>query len=250
MVHYRWQNKLRQYGGGIDGRDPAIGVFQRPGGSSPERHALAHYQHPITHSEYQYSKHYPNSGGATDRPEYRGPGGYRKRRTINIRSACTAAERDSGECSGQAANSTGGGSGRGSGKNRNSGSRGNTLQTALNQRTIANEVVAEIDGSLSDAQADQLARRHGPRASAITEFSAHRQHHRFVPRYQPPRGRYREPRTRHRGQRSLGAAELPVCAAGAEGGIDRGRSRAICGCETSIAPGAYVGPRYQRHHCP
>jgi hypothetical protein len=80
-------------------------------------------------------------------------------RTITVRSACTAAERDSGECSGQAANS--GGGGQGSGKNGNNGSRGNALQTALNQRTIANELVAEIDGSLSDAQADQLARRHG-----------------------------------------------------------------------------------------
>jgi hypothetical protein len=74
----------------------------------------------------------------------------------NIRSACTAAERDSGECSGQAANSAGGGNGRAASKN-----RGNALQAALNQRTIANEIVAEIDGALSDAQADQLARRHG-----------------------------------------------------------------------------------------
>jgi subtilisin family serine protease len=82
-------------------------------------------------------------------------------RTIpNIGSACTAAERDSGECSGQAANSAGG-NGQGTVKNRSSGSRGNALQAALNQRTIANELVAEIDGSLSDAQADQLARRHG-----------------------------------------------------------------------------------------
>ena len=32
---------------------------------------------------------------------------------------------------------------------------------ALNQRTVANEIVAEIDGSLSNAQADELARRHG-----------------------------------------------------------------------------------------
>lgn len=79
----------------------------------------------------------------------------------SLRSACTAAERDNGECSGQAANSSGGGGkGRGAAKSRNAGSRGNTL-TALDQRTIANELVAEIDGSLSDAQADQLARRHG-----------------------------------------------------------------------------------------
>jgi hypothetical protein len=82
-------------------------------------------------------------------------------RTIpNIPSACTAAERDRGECSGQAANS-GGGGGQGAGKSRGNGSRPNALQAALNQRSIANELVAEIDGSLSDAQADQLARRHG-----------------------------------------------------------------------------------------
>ena len=34
-------------------------------------------------------------------------------------------------------------------------------QTALDQRTVANEIIAEIDGSLSNAQADELARRHG-----------------------------------------------------------------------------------------
>ena len=80
-------------------------------------------------------------------------------RTIAVRSPCTAAERDSGECSGQTANF--GGGGQGPGENGNNGSRGNALQTALNLRAIANELVAEIDGSLSDAQADQLARRHG-----------------------------------------------------------------------------------------
>jgi subtilisin family serine protease len=79
----------------------------------------------------------------------------------SLRSACTAAERDSGECSGQANATGGGGNGRAAGKNRNTGPRGNTTQIALDQRTIANELVAEIDGSLSDAQADQLARRHG-----------------------------------------------------------------------------------------
>jgi Subtilase family len=80
----------------------------------------------------------------------------------SLRSACTAAERDSGECSGQAANSSGGGgNGHGAAKNRSTGSRGNASQTALDQRRIVNELVAEIDGSLSDAQADELARRHG-----------------------------------------------------------------------------------------
>jgi subtilisin family serine protease len=80
----------------------------------------------------------------------------------SLRSACTAAERDNGECSGQSANSSGSGSnGRKAAKNRSPGPRGNTVPTALDQRTIVNELVAEIDGSLSDAQADQLARRHG-----------------------------------------------------------------------------------------
>lgn len=79
----------------------------------------------------------------------------------SLRSACTAAERDSGECSGQTTSASGsGGNGHGAAKNRNTGSRGNTLQTGLDQRRIVNEFVAEIDGSLSDAQADELARRH------------------------------------------------------------------------------------------
>ncbi len=45
-------------------------------------------------------------------------------------------------------------------KNKNSGPRRNTALTALNLRTVAGQIVAEIDGSLSDAQADELARRH------------------------------------------------------------------------------------------
>ena len=39
--------------------------------------------------------------------------------------------------------------------------RRDVSQAALNLRTVANELVAEIDGALSDAQADELARRHG-----------------------------------------------------------------------------------------
>jgi hypothetical protein len=83
--------------------------------------------------------------------------------SLRTRPACSYAYRDSsGDCSDQPVTSAGGGgNGQGTGKNRNNSSRGNALQTALNQRTIANELVAEIDSSLSDAQADQLARRHG-----------------------------------------------------------------------------------------
>ncbi len=84
--------------------------------------------------------------------------------------ACSYAYRDSnGECSGKPVSSAdGGGSGSGGSsgknknknKNRNSGPLSKLPQTVLNSRTIAGEIVAEIDGSLSDAQADELARRH------------------------------------------------------------------------------------------
>jgi len=88
--------------------------------------------------------------------------------TPNLRTypACSYAYRDSnGECSNKPVSSAdGGGSGGSSGKNRNknknSGPLGKLPQTVLNSRTIAGEIVAEIDGSLSDAQADELARRH------------------------------------------------------------------------------------------
>src|SRR5437660_8704683 len=92
------------------------------------------------------------------------------RTTPNLRTypACSYAYRNSdGECSNKPVLSTDGGgtggSGGASGKNKdkNSGPRRIVAQTSLNQRTIAGEIVAEIDGSLSDTQADELARRHG-----------------------------------------------------------------------------------------
>ncbi len=82
----------------------------------------------------------------------------------NLYPACNYAYRGSdGECQDQPVTSAdGGGSGGQSGKKANNGSRRNASQTAaLNLRTIAGEIVAEIDGSLTDAQADELARRHG-----------------------------------------------------------------------------------------
>ncbi len=79
-----------------------------------------------------------------------------------IRPACSAAYRESsGDCSDQPVTSGDGSSGRASRKNRTNDPARNTAQTALNSRVIANELVAEIDGALSDAQTDALARRHG-----------------------------------------------------------------------------------------
>jgi subtilisin family serine protease len=57
--------------------------------------------------------------------------------------------------------SAGGSSGRVLTRTKRDGPRRGGSQAALNQRNIANEIVAEIDGSLSPAQADALARRHG-----------------------------------------------------------------------------------------
>src|SRR5260221_8806511 len=80
----------------------------------------------------------------------------------NLYPACNYAYRDSdGECRDQPVTSAdGGGAGGASGKSKNNGARRNPSLTALSLRRIANELVAEIDASLSDAQADELARRH------------------------------------------------------------------------------------------
>jgi subtilisin family serine protease len=90
------------------------------------------------------------------------------RTTPNLRTypSCSYAYRDSnGECADKPVSSAdGGGSGGSSGKNKNRNNNSGPLsklpKTVLNSRTIAGEIVAEIDGSLSDAQADELARRH------------------------------------------------------------------------------------------
>jgi hypothetical protein len=82
---------------------------------------------------------------------------------LRIRPACSYAYRDSnGGCSDQPVSSAdGGGSGGASGKRGNTGPRRRGAQTAVNPPTIVDEIVAEIDGSLTSAQADELARRHG-----------------------------------------------------------------------------------------
>jgi hypothetical protein len=92
------------------------------------------------------------------------------RTTPNLKTyqPCSYAYRDSdGEClnkSGSSADGGTGGSGgsSGKGKGKNAGPlRRNFAQTVLNAPTIANQLVAEIDSALTDAQADELARRHG-----------------------------------------------------------------------------------------
>jgi subtilisin family serine protease len=78
----------------------------------------------------------------------------------NLYPACAYAYRDSdGVCLNQPVTSAGGG-GPSSGKKASNNPRRNGSQAAaLNSRT--NEIVVEIDGAQTDAQADELARRHG-----------------------------------------------------------------------------------------
>ena len=79
----------------------------------------------------------------------------------NLYPACQNAFRGpDGECFDRPVMSAGGGNG-GSAKKGNGGSRNNNTQAALNLRAVQNELVAEIDGALSTAEADELARRHG-----------------------------------------------------------------------------------------
>jgi subtilisin family serine protease len=84
------------------------------------------------------------------------------RTTTGLRPACSYAYRDrDGGCSDQPVSSTDGGGSGNAAKTRTSGPRRNVVQAGPDLRTVAGEIVAEIDGSLSDAQANEIARRHG-----------------------------------------------------------------------------------------
>src|SRR5258707_14478178 len=81
----------------------------------------------------------------------------------NLSPACESAYRDSsGECAGAPVSSgDGGGASKSARKKGSSSPRSNAVQAAVNLRSFANQLVAELDSALTDAQADELARRHG-----------------------------------------------------------------------------------------
>ena len=83
----------------------------------------------------------------------------------NLSPACEYAYRGSGgECLDRPVVSGDGGGGKkgGSAKKGNGGARDNAAaQTAVNLQAVPNELVAEIDGALTDRQVEELARRHG-----------------------------------------------------------------------------------------
>ncbi|UWU86908.1 S8 family serine peptidase [Bradyrhizobium yuanmingense] len=87
----------------------------------------------------------------------------------NLYPACTAAHRGAdGECLAQP-NAGGEGTGK-SGKKSAGKGRGNNAPVAATSRSFAGEFVAEIDGALSTAEADELARRHGLTRLASENF--------------------------------------------------------------------------------
>jgi hypothetical protein len=80
----------------------------------------------------------------------------------NLYPSCDDAYRGSGgECFDRPVASTGGGDGSSVRKGKGGGPRRHGLQGAINLLAVPNELVAEIDGAGTDAQADELARRHG-----------------------------------------------------------------------------------------
>src|SRR5579859_6665847 len=88
----------------------------------------------------------------------------------NLYPACGGASRGAGgECLNvlSTANGDGGPTGRGKGKSKGSGPRRDAV-TAVNLQAITDELVAEIEGS--EAQVDEVARRHGLRRVASQNF--------------------------------------------------------------------------------
>jgi subtilisin family serine protease len=89
----------------------------------------------------------------------------------NSSSACQNANRGAdGECSVTSSGGGKGGSARNVTRKGKGGSDKGHAQAAVNLRTVPNELVAEIDGALSTAEADELARRHGLERIASQNF--------------------------------------------------------------------------------
>src|SRR5882757_7456377 len=78
----------------------------------------------------------------------------------NLHPGCDYANRD-GECAGRPVTSGDGGGAGKSAQKKGGSPRSNAGQAGINLHSFSNQLVAEIDNALTDAQADELARRHG-----------------------------------------------------------------------------------------
>ncbi len=91
------------------------------------------------------------------------------RTSPNLYPACGGASRSAdNECVDPVATGDGNGTPPGKGKSKSSGPRRDATQAAVNLLTIPNEIVAEIEGT--EAQADEIARRHGLRRIESQNF--------------------------------------------------------------------------------
>jgi hypothetical protein len=89
----------------------------------------------------------------------------------NLYPACGSAYRDGdGECLSNPVVTADGGSGSNAAAKRKSGGRRREVVQAAFNRSIANELMAEIDAALTAAEADELARRHGLRRIESQNF--------------------------------------------------------------------------------
>lgn len=89
----------------------------------------------------------------------------------NLYPACGSAYRDGdGECLSDPVVTADGGSGSNAAAKRKSGGRRRDVVQAAFSRSIANELTAEIDAALTEAEADELARRHGLRRIESRNF--------------------------------------------------------------------------------
>src|SRR5258708_3697605 len=80
----------------------------------------------------------------------------------NLHPVFDADRGSNGECTSKPATSgDGGGAGKSAQKKGSSSPRSNAVQAGINLRSFSNQLVAEIDSTLTDEQADELARRHG-----------------------------------------------------------------------------------------
>ncbi|MEP6838758.1 MAG: S8 family serine peptidase [Bradyrhizobium sp.] len=105
-----------------------------------------------------------------DRPVGVGSGTPYLHYSHNLYPVCEYANRGpDGECFDRPVTSGGGGSSTVATK-KGGGSRNNSSQAANNVRTVQNEFVAEIDGAMSPANADALARSHGLERIASQNF--------------------------------------------------------------------------------
>ncbi len=119
-------------------------------------------------------------------------------------------------------------------------------QAAVNLRIVPNELVAEIDGALSAAEADELARRHGLERIASQNFpliGGTIGLFRIVDRR--PVDTVRRELAADGSVRSVQLNLRSLPAAGEEA-RDRGRRRAICRHPAAAAAGARARPRHER----